>query len=107
MIIRLTEKNFQEEIFQGDTLVEFWGEWCSSCRRMSAVLESLAGVYESKVTFAKLNIHQSLGLANQFGIMSIPTLILFQDGQPVEKITGYIPREELQLYLDRKVSKEV
>lgn len=100
MIIKLDSTTFQEEIKEGWTLVEFWGEWCSSCRRLSAVLESLSTSYEDRIKLAKLNIHQSGELANQFSIMSIPTMILFQEGEPVEKITGYIPKEELQAYLE-------
>ncbi|AOA02561.1 thioredoxin family protein [Carnobacterium maltaromaticum] len=106
MITNLTQDNFQTEISNGLTLVDFWGEWCSSCQRLSAVLTSVAPLFsDDQIKMAKLNVNQNKQIAEAYQIMSIPTMVLFKNGEPIEKITGYLPREVLIDYLNNRTSQ--
>jgi len=81
-------------------LVDFWAAWCGPCRMVSPLVEELAGEYEGRVTMAKLNVDENPQIASQYGIMSIPTLLIFKDGAPVSNIVGFRPKAELQRNLD-------
>ncbi|WP_157455624.1 thioredoxin family protein [Carnobacterium maltaromaticum] len=106
MITNLTQDNFQTEISDGLTLVDFWGEWCSGCQRLSAVLTSVAPLFsDDQIKMAKLNVNQNKQIAEAYQIMSIPTMVLFKNGEPIEKITGYLPREVLIDYLNNRTSQ--
>lgn len=86
----LTEQTFDEEI-QGSTqpiLVDFWAEWCGPCKLIGPVLKEIAADHPETLRIAKINIDENLGLATRFEIMSIPTLILFKDGEVKHRITG-------------------
>ncbi len=104
MTVKLTDANFKDEISEGLVFVDFWAEWCGPCRMLSPVLEELSEELEGKVTIAKLNIEENRDTASEFGIMSIPTMILFQDGKPVEKVMGFQPKENLKQYLESKLA---
>jgi len=104
MTVKLTDANFKEGISEGLVFVDFWAEWCGPCRMLSPVLEELSEELEGKVTIAKLNIEENRDTASEFGIMSIPTMILFQDGKPVEKVMGFQPKENLKQYLESKLA---
>lgn len=104
MTVTLTDKNFQEGISEGLVFVDFWAEWCGPCRMLSPVLEELAEELDGKVTIAKLNIEENRDTASEFGIMSIPTMILFEDGKPVEKVMGFQPKAALKQYLESKIA---
>ncbi|CAM3601985.1 thioredoxin [Erysipelothrix urinaevulpis] len=103
MTVQLTDSNFKEEISKGLVFVDFWAEWCGPCRMLSPVLDELSEELEGKVTIAKLNIEENRNTASEFGIMSIPTMILFQDGKPLEKVMGFQPKENLKQYLESKL----
>ncbi|MEE9365514.1 MAG: thioredoxin [Dehalococcoidales bacterium] len=81
-------------------MVDFWAAWCGPCRMVAPLVEELAGEYEGKVTMVKLNVDESPQIASQYGIMSIPTLLIFKDGAPVSNIVGFRPKAELQRGLD-------
>jgi len=85
MAIVLTEQNFTQEIASWVVLVDFWAEWCGPCQMMLPILEELSARVEGKAKVAKVNVDEQPSLAAQFRVMSIPTLILFKDGQPVEQ----------------------
>lgn len=104
MTVKLTDANFKDEISEGLVFVDFWAEWCGPCRMLSPVLEELSEELEGKVKIAKLNIEENRDTASEFGIMSIPTMILFQDGKPVEKVMGFQPKENLKQYLESKLA---
>ncbi len=90
--ITLTDSNFQEEISKGLVLVDFWAEWCGPCRMLGPIIEELAEQVKD-VKIAKLNVDDSQQTAMKYGVMSIPTVILFKDGQLVETLVGVRPME--------------
>ncbi|GBF08194.1 thioredoxin [Deinococcus aerius] len=99
--IELTDSNFQSETAQGLTLVDFWAPWCGPCRIIAPVIEELAGQYEGRVKVAKLNVDDNPTVSGQFRVMSIPTMILFKDGQPVEGMVGAQPKRAFEALLDK------
>ncbi len=96
-IITLTDQNFQEEVKAASTpvLVDFWAEWCAPCRMIAPVLDELAEEYDGKVKIGKVNVDDNRSTAAQYGVMSIPTLILFKNGEMVEQMVGAQPKENL------------
>ena len=103
MTVKLTDETFEQGVSEGPVLVDFWAEWCGPCQMLSPVLEELAEELRDQVTIAKLNIEENRETAAQFGIMSIPTMILFKDGKPVEKVMGFQPKAALKQYLESKL----
>lgn len=99
--IELTDANFKSETQSGLTLVDFWAPWCGPCRMIAPVIEELAGQYEGRVKIAKLNVDDNQGTAMQYRVMSIPTLILFKDGEPVEGVVGAQPKRAFEKLLDK------
>jgi thioredoxin 1 len=81
-------------------LVDFWAVWCGPCRMVAPVVEELAGEYDGKVTFVKLNVDENPKMSSQYGIMSIPTLLIFKNGAPVSNIIGFRPKAELKKSID-------
>ncbi|PIS38552.1 MAG: thioredoxin [Nitrospirae bacterium CG_4_9_14_3_um_filter_53_35] len=96
-IVVLNDQNFKEEIksSQVPILVDFWAEWCAPCRMIAPMLEEIAEEYNEKLKIGKLNVDQNRTIAAQYGVMSIPTLILFKDGEMVEQMIGAQPKENL------------
>lgn len=89
-VTSLTEGSFDEEITGGDApvLVDFWAEWCGPCKMIAPVLEEIAGEQGDNLKVTKLNVDEAPEIARRFEVMSIPTLILFKDGEPVKRIVG-------------------
>ena len=85
-------------------LLNFWATWCGPCRMVAPVVEELAEEYEGRINFAKVDVDQNPKIASQYGIMSIPTLILFKDGKPLSNIVGFRPKAELKQSLDASLS---
>jgi thioredoxin 1 len=100
--VEVNDSNFDQTVLQAKTpvLVDFWAAWCGPCRMVAPLVEELAGEYDGKVTVAKLNVDENPKIASQYGIMSIPTLLIFKDGAPVSNIVGFRPKAELQRSLD-------
>ncbi len=100
--VEIKETAFDEAVLQAKTpvLVDFWAPWCAPCRMVAPVVDELAEEYDGKVSFGKVNVDESPRIASQYGIMSIPSLILFKDGKPVSNIVGFRPRDELKKSLD-------
>lgn len=103
MTIKVTDSTLLSEVQKGITLVDFWAPWCGPCKMLGPVLEELEEELAPKVKIAKLNIDENEIIANQLGIRSIPTMVLYQSGQPLERIVGYKPKEVLKDYLIKKI----
>ena len=95
--IEVTDQTFEDLVLKADlpTLVDFWAVWCGPCKMIAPVLEEIAQEYEHQVQVTKLDVDHNNDSAFKYGVMSIPTLILFKDGQPAERIVGYMPKEKL------------
>jgi thioredoxin 1 len=100
--VTVTDADFEQTVLKSDkpVVVDFWAPWCGPCRAVAPILEELAGDYDGKVVIAKVNTDEHQRYASQLGIMAIPTLIIFKNGQEVDRIQGsgpksyYVPRIE-------------
>lgn len=102
-VIKLTESNFAEQVVESSTpvLVDFWAEWCGPCKMLAPVLDELAGEYQGKIKVGKVNIDECPGVANEYGIRAIPTLLIFKDGQVAEQVVGLRSKRDLKANLDK------
>ena len=103
-VINLTDLNFQNKIKTGMVLVDFWASWCMPCKMMIPVLNEVAEETQGKVTIAKVNVDEQKATAAKFGIRSIPTMILFQNGREVKRIVGVKTKDYLLKGFDRRTS---
>lgn len=96
-IVTLNDQSFDEHLKSSDVpvLVDFWAEWCGPCKMISPILEEIAEEQAGKLEIAKLNIDDNLDVTRRFDVMSIPTLILFKEGEPVRRIIGAKPKGQL------------
>ena len=101
-IVNVSDQSFQAEVeTQGTVLVDFWAPWCGPCKMIAPVLEELDSEIGSGLKIAKVNVDDNPESASRFGVMSIPTLIIFKDGQPVDKIVGFQPKDALKSAVNR------
>ena len=100
-IIEVTDANFQTEVLEaeGPVLVDFWAPWCGPCRMVAPVLEEI-NAERDDLKIVKLNTDENQGVASQFQILSIPTLILFKDGQVAKTVVGALPKRRLEAELE-------
>lgn len=98
--IVITKENFDSEVVKADgtVLVDFWATWCGPCRMLSPIVDAVASEHP-EVKVGKINVDEQPELAQQFGIMSIPTLILFKDGAPVRQTVGVQPKSKLEDFI--------
>jgi thioredoxin 1 len=100
-VIEFTDQNFQGEVAQGLVLVDFWAPWCGPCRMVGPIIEELADDYQGKMKVGKLNVDDHQQTAMNFRVMSIPTVILFKDGEPVETMVGAMPKGAYEKKLEK------
>ncbi|TVX97139.1 thioredoxin [Cohnella terricola] len=103
MAIAITKDNFNESVAQGVSLLDFWAPWCGPCKMQLPIVEELSEELKGTATIAKVNVDEEPELASQFGVMSIPTLILFKDGQPVDKLVGLQSKDSLKAKIQNQL----
>ncbi len=101
-VAQVDSKTFQEVVGHNSVVVvDFYADWCGPCRIVAPIMEKLATEYDGKAKFTKLDVDDSPSIANQFGIMSIPTLIVFRNGKPAEKFVGAAPAQHYRDIIER------
>ena len=100
--VHLSDENFKKEVLESKLpcLVDFWAEWCGPCRKVGPVVEEIASEYEGKFKVGKLNVDDGQKTASHYGVMSIPTLMFFENGQVVEQIVGSVGKAELKAKIE-------
>ncbi len=104
-IVKLSGENFQEEVMNSDlpVLVDFYAEWCGPCKMISPIIDEIAESYSGKIKVGKLDIDQAQDIASSQGVMSIPTLIFFKNGQKVEENTGALDKGQLEELIQKVI----
>ena len=100
-VLTITEQNFEEEVLKADktVLIDFYADWCGPCKMMSPVIDEIAEEVGETVKVGKVNVDENMNLAQQFGIMSIPTIIVFKNGNVATTFNGVTPKDEIKAVL--------
>ncbi len=106
MAIELTDSNFEEKVIKSDkpVLVDFWAEWCGPCRMVGPIVEELSKEYEGKAVIGKVDVDSNPKISMDYGVRNIPTLLVFKNGQIVDKQVGAVPKSVLAQKLDAQLS---
>ena len=98
----VTDQDFDQEVLEADTvvLVDFWAEWCGPCKMVAPVLDDLSQEYDGKIKFTKVDVDENPQTAMKYGIRSIPTMLVFKGGAPVDQVVGAVPKAVLKKRLD-------
>jgi len=101
LVAHITDADFQSTVSAGVTLVDFWAPWCGPCRMIAPILDELAGELKDKAKIVKINVDENPLVAGQFGVMSIPTLLLFKNGQKVDQKVGGQAKPALKAFIEQ------
>ena len=102
-VLTFTNDNFKAEVMESSqpVLVDYWAPWCSPCRMIGPIVNELAGEYLGKIKVGKVNVDENREIAIEYGVMSIPTLIIFKDGKAVDRVVGFKSKNDLQALLEK------
>jgi thioredoxin 1 len=102
-VVHVGDSDFDEQILKADlpSLVDFWAPWCGPCKAIGPAVEALAGQYKGQVKVAKVNIDDNPKTAEAYGVMSIPTLVLFKGGKVLDMLVGLVPKDRLETFLKK------
>ena len=102
----VTDQEFEEQVLKADVpvLVDFWAGWCAPCKMIAPIVEELAEEYDGKIRFAKVDVDSNPQAPTNYGVRSIPTLLIFKDGKPVDQVVGAVPKEVLKKRLETVVA---
>ena len=105
MVHKFTESNFDAEVLQSDlpVFVDFYADWCGPCKMMSPVIDKLAEEFAGRIKVGKVNVDENGDLAVKYGIMSIPNMVFFKNGEVVDRIVGAIPKPQIQARFEKNV----
>jgi thioredoxin 1 len=98
MPIDLNDENFEEEIInsKASAMVDFYADWCGPCKMVGPIIEKLAEEYKGKIVVGKLNVDEASQTSQHYGVMNIPTVVFFKDGEEIDRISGYVGKEEYE-----------
>jgi thioredoxin 1 len=104
--LTFTDDSFEEDVLNSDkpVLVDFWAEWCGPCRMVGPVVDELAGEYEGKAKIGKVDVDNNPEISTKYGIRSIPSLLIFKNGEVVDQIVGAVPKAQLKKQLEAQMS---
>ncbi|GAD10872.1 thioredoxin TrxA [Gluconobacter japonicus] len=103
--VAVTDSSFETDVLKSDgpVLVDFWAEWCGPCKMIAPALEEIGAEYQGRLKVAKVNIDSNPEAPTQYGVRSIPTLIVFKDGKPVAQQMGAMPKSQLKAWIDKSI----
>ena len=106
MTDKLTDDTFEKEVLQASSpvLVDFWAEWCQPCQMVGPVVDALSEEYSGKVKFGKINVDENINIPGNYGVMSIPTLIVFKDGKPFKTMVGVQGKDTLKKAIEEALN---
>ena len=104
--LEVTDAEFEQEVLKADlpVLVDFWAEWCGPCHQIAPILERLAEEYDGKIKSVKVDTEENFETPSSYGILTLPTLLVFKEGQQIERITGARPKGDLKRSLDKALA---
>lgn len=105
MATTITRENLAQETDNKMTVIDFWAPWCGPCKIMDPVLEAMEEEFGDRIHFGKMDVDNNEDVAKQYKVMGLPSIVLFKNGQAVEKVTGVYPKEKMAHYLNRKLEE--